>query len=40
MESNPKNSDHPNSLGRVWQYDMIGPNQLGWLWKVNEIGPN
>ena len=41
MESNTlKNPEHPNSLGRVWQYDVIDPNQLGRVWQVNEIVPN
>ena len=41
MESNTlKNPEHPNSLGRVWQYDVIDPNQLGRVWQVNEIDRN
>ena len=34
MESNPKKiQKHPNSLGRVWQYDVTDPNQLGREWQ-------
>ena len=34
MESNPKKiTEHPNSLGRVWQYDVTDTNQLGREWQ-------
>ena len=41
MELNPKKfPEHPNSLGRVWQYDVTDPNQLGREWQYYVSDPN
>ena len=40
MESNPKKSRAPNSLGRLWQYDVTDPNQLEREWQYYVTDPN
>ena len=35
-----KNQEHPNSLDRVWQYDVTNPNQLGRELQYYVTDPN